>query len=82
MALITDETFNTLVWHPIDPKIIGGVIAGSEVLGAEPVDYPVTDGLVIYLRYRRGGRIALDLSTQLIATPRDKKGGKLLVQKG
>ena len=64
MAIITDKTFNTLVWHPIDPKIIGGVIAGLEVLGAEPVDYPLTDGIVIYLKDKRGGKLALDLSTQ------------------
>lgn len=42
--------------QPVDAESLDEVIRGAVILGAEPVDYPFTDGLFIYVR-QPGGRV-------------------------
>lgn len=62
---LTDEEFNKLKWTGIDGRKVAQIIAGMVVVGAEPVDYPETDGLVIYLRNKQGKLLVLDITGYL-----------------
>ena len=42
--------------HEIDALELDRVTRGSVILGVEPVDYPITDGLYIYVK-QPGGRV-------------------------
>ncbi len=53
--------FDTLEWEPIGAKALVRAIEGGTITGAEPIDYPLTDGLIIYLTDRSGRQLALDI---------------------
>lgn len=48
-------------WEPIGAKALARAIEGGTITGAEPIDYPLTDGLIIYLTDRSGRQLALDI---------------------
>lgn len=60
MIQVTDKTFNRLTWGTLDAMDLDSLITGMEIVGAEPTDYPATDGLTIYLRSKSGELYALD----------------------
>ena len=56
-----DEAYNNLEYSPVDGEALDALIEGMEVIGAEPTDYPLTDGITIYLRASDGSIKALDI---------------------
>ena len=54
----------------VDGEQLDKLIKGAFVLGAQPVDYPLTDGVYLYFRLRTGEVIAL-----LIETDTDEQDG-------
>lgn len=59
--MIADEVFNSLVWETVDGAGIGELVRGRTVCGAEPIDYPLTSGAVLYLTDRAGNMTAVEL---------------------
>jgi len=55
----------------VDGEQLDNLIKGAFVLGAQPVDYPLTDGVYLYLRLRTGDVIALFIETDV----KDQDGG-------
>lgn len=54
-ALLADESvYDSLAWETLDGRELGLLLQGLVILGAEPIDYPCTDGVVIYLEDRAG----------------------------
>ena len=65
MIPIADTEFNRLSWEQVDGLEVDRIITGLEVVGAEPTDYPLTDGLTIYLRDKAGKILALDIGADI-----------------
>lgn len=63
-----DEDYNNLEYAPVDGEALDALIAGMEVIGAEPTDYPLTDGVTIYLRGKDGNIKALDIGADIFNT--------------
>lgn len=59
MIQISDEVFDNLQWKAVDGKEADSILTGLKVVGAEPVGYPITDGLILYLQDSEGEVIAL-----------------------
>ena len=36
-------------WKAIDGKDLQTLMEGKKIIGAEPIDYPLTDGVILYL---------------------------------
>lgn len=53
----------------VDAQQLDDLTRGALILGAEPVDYPLTDGLIIYLQKPAGGITALLIETETAADP-------------
>ena len=68
---IANQTANALVWEPLDPQTADAALSGAAVTGAEPVAYPETDGLIIYLRDRSGALYALDVGADYLDPGRE-----------
>lgn len=51
----------------MDPWILAAAIEGSTVTGAEPTNYPQTDGIIIYLLSRHGRQYTLEIRTDDIS---------------
>ena len=58
-----------LEYKEIDPEELDDLARAAVVLGVETVDYPNTDGIIVYLRPQAGGVLAL-----LIETSTDETG--------
>ena len=54
-----DDHIGRAAGDDIDGEQLDDLIKGAAVLGAQPVDYPLTDGVYIYLKCRTGAVIAL-----------------------
>lgn len=61
--LLPDNIFDFLRWGTVDGMEVGTLIQGATVIGAEPIDYPLTDGVLLYLRDERGHTLVLDIGT-------------------
>ena len=48
---ITDEQYNNLDWSelPPTPENLTAVFAGREIISAETIDFPLTDGIIFAL---------------------------------
>ena len=46
-------------FEEIDAEALDDLARGAVVLGVETIDYPWTDGLIIYLRQQAGGVVAV-----------------------
>ena len=62
--MIEDNTFNSLNWRSVDWEKLNELISGWTVCGAEPIDYPLTDGAIIYLKDSNGNLAALELGQE------------------
>lgn len=60
-----DEAYNSLEYDPVDGEALNHIIEGMEVIGAEPTDYPDTDGITIYLRAKDNSIKALDIGADI-----------------
>lgn len=63
-----DEQYNNLEYAPVDGEALDAIIEGMEVTGAEPTDYPLTDGVTIYLRAKDGSIKVLDIGADIYST--------------
>ena len=63
-----DKDYNNLEYSPVDGEALDALIEGMEVIGAEPIDYPLTDGITIYLRAKDGSTKALEIGTDIFNT--------------
>jgi len=63
---IKEEAFNALEWRDIDGEKIDDALTGATVIGTEPIDYPQTDGLIIYLRGQSGAAFALEAGADYV----------------
>ena len=61
---MTDDKFNNLDWKSLEWTELEKTIAGYTIIGGEPVDYPNTDGLILYLKSPTGVLVALDIETE------------------
>ena len=59
--LMDDEVYNNLRWEDVDGSKLDKLIEGMTVIGSEPIDYPLTDGIDIYLRGKYGAIYALEI---------------------
>lgn len=66
---MTAEQFDRLEWEPIKEDALVRAIKGSTITGIEPIDYPLTDGLIIYLTDRSGRQLALDIGADPMCGP-------------
>lgn len=62
--MITDEL--AAILEEVEHKPVGGadldsLVNGCVIVGAEPIDYPLTDGAIIYLKEKSGAVLALEL---------------------
>ena len=58
-----DYIFDSIEWEPLDGAELDKLLTGCTVTGAEPIDYPATDGVVIYLRDSTGKALALEVES-------------------
>ena len=61
MIPVNDEVFNSLCWEAVDGLELDGVISGLTVIGAEPIDYPLTDGITLYAKDSTGKLLVFDI---------------------
>ena len=61
--LTSEQFFNDHIaadkGEPVDGKQLDGILAGCVILGVEPVNYPFTDGLYIYVKRPGSGVYAI-----------------------
>lgn len=57
--ILPAKTFDALYWKRVDGAQLDSLLTGLECIGAEPVDYPATDGALLYFRKKDGGTLAL-----------------------
>ena len=60
-----------LEWEPIMAKTLARAIEGSTITGIEPIDYPLTDGLIVYLTDRSGRQLALEIGADPMSGPEE-----------
>lgn len=72
MIPIRDDIFNSLEWRPVDGLKLDKLIEGMTVIGSEPTDYPLTDGITLYLRSPSGAMIALDIGADYFTAGDDE----------
>ena len=48
---ITDDEYNSLQWEelPLTPETLTAVFSGKQIINAETIDYPLTDGIIFAL---------------------------------
>lgn len=59
MIPIDDRTFDALEWAEVDGAELHNIITGQTITGAEPIDYPDTDGILISLQHRTTGAVTV-----------------------
>ena len=60
-----------LEWEPVMAKTLARAIEGSTVTGIEPIDYPLTDGLIVYLTDRNGRQLVLEIGADPMTGPEE-----------
>lgn len=69
--LIDDNTYNALQWENVEAKKLDEIVPGFSLTGAEPIDYPITDGVILYGKDVTGNIIALDIGTDPLSISDD-----------
>lgn len=63
--LCDTQLYNTHMWNAkemeIDGRMLDDMVKGAMILGAEPVDYPLTDGICLYLKLATGEPVTLEI---------------------
>jgi len=62
--MIEDEIYNSLKWENIDGLKLSSFLKGYTIVEAEPIDYPLTDGILLLLKGREGEYIALEIGAE------------------
>ena len=53
----------SFVYKKIDPETLDDLTRGAAILGTETIDYPLTDGIIIYIKQPAGAVIGLIFET-------------------
>lgn len=59
------ENYDRLKWRPVDGRELESCIKGFTIIGSEPLGYPLTDGVTIFLQSPSGALFALDIANDL-----------------
>ena len=59
LARIIDEESGDFEYETIDAEAVDDLARDARILGVETIDYPLTDGLIIYLKRPAGDVMAL-----------------------
>lgn len=59
--LMDAKVYDNLRWEDVDGLKLDKLIEGMTVIGSEPIDYPLTDGIDIYLRGKDGFIYAFEI---------------------
>lgn len=59
MIPIDDNTYNNLMWENVDGQSLDSLLQGLQIMGAEPIDYPLTDGVIIYAKNTRTDKLII-----------------------
>lgn len=57
----TSDILDTTNWKNLDGARLDEILTGCTITGAEPIDYPLTDGFILYLRNAEGQEMALNV---------------------
>lgn len=63
------EQIDTWPRRDADGKIFAEALTGCVIVGAEPIDYPITDGILLYLIDQYGEPFAVEIGTNLNLAP-------------
>lgn len=69
---IEDSVFNNLKWKPVDGQELDSIITGLTIVGSEPTDYPLTDGITLYLKNGAGELLALDIGADIYSVEKEE----------
>lgn len=72
MIPIEDSVFNNLKWKPVDGQKLDSIITGLTIVGSEPTDYPLTDGITLYLKNGAGELLALDIGADIYSVEKEE----------
>lgn len=64
-----EQESDNFVYKDVDPETLDDLTRGAVILGTETIDYPLTDGMIIYLK-----RPAGDVIGVLFDIDTDEKG--------
>ena len=59
--LMDEKVYDYLSWEDVDGLKLDTIIEGMTVIGSEPIDYPLTDGIDLYLKDKNGDIYALEI---------------------
>ena len=48
--MIPSADIESLSFTKLDGEALDDLLSGSQITGAEPIDYPLTDGVLLYLK--------------------------------
>ena len=54
-----NEEYDSLIYKAIDAEQLDDLIRGAVILGSETIDYPLTDGMILYLKRPAGDVISV-----------------------
>ena len=77
MIPIDSQVMDRLEWIPVGGEALDLFVEGMTIVGSEPIDYPLTDGVILYLRAADGRMIALDIGVDIFST--DPEGNPFYV---
>lgn len=59
------DNLDTWPRQEVNGKIFAEALAGCQIVGVEPIDYPVTDGLMLYLLDQQNKPLLAEIDTNL-----------------
>jgi len=59
--MIPAEDIGGLIWSNIDGAKLDELLSGCKICGSEPIDYPNTDGVLIYIKDKKGDMAVLEI---------------------
>lgn len=62
--LCNDDRYNAVILdhlQEIDAAAVDDLTRGAVILGAEPIDYPLTDGITFYILRAAGDAVAISI---------------------
>ena len=54
-----DKEYESFIYKDIDPEQLDDLVKGAVILGSETIDYPLTDGMILYLKRPAGDVISV-----------------------
>lgn len=65
MIIITpaNSIYNSIKWRKTDGARLDKLLTGCTITGAELIDYPFTDGVIIYMKNEKGRALALQIES-------------------